>query len=105
MKNILYECTESETHAQRGERVLSGIAATAPVGSTQRRGGVAGFCGLAAPLRTPVQLTLVEQYAMQRGAKTLRIDGALLDSFNLVYGYWEAKDSKDDLPREVYKKF
>jgi len=48
--------------------------------------------------------TLVEQYSMQRGTKTIRIDGALVDTFNLVYGYWEAKDIKDDLEKEVKHK-
>ncbi len=42
---------------------------------------------------------------MQRGAKALRIDGALLDSFNLVYGYWKRKTVKMTCPEEVYKKF
>jgi predicted helicase len=49
--------------------------------------------------------TLVEQYSMQRGTKTIRVDGALVDTFNLVYGYWEAKDIKDDLAKEVTHKF
>ena len=49
--------------------------------------------------------TLVEQFSMQRGTRTIRIDGALVDSFNLVYGYWEAKDIKDDIRKEVANKF
>lgn len=72
----------------------------------QKEGAVSpAFAALLRHCGRQFNWTLVEQYAMQRGAKTLRIDGALLDSFNLVYGYWEAKDSKDDLPREVSKKF
>ena len=42
-----------------------------------------------------------------RGVKNRRIvvDGALIDDFQLSYGYWEAKDIHDDLPAEVLRKF
>ena len=42
-----------------------------------------------------------------RGVKNKRIvvDGALIDSFQLPHGYWEAKDIHDDLPAEVLRKF
>ena len=42
-----------------------------------------------------------------RGGKNKRIavDGALIDSFQLPHGYWEAKDIHDDLPTEVLRKF
>ena len=30
-----------------------------------------------------------------------RIDGALIDRIRLVHGYWEAKDEKDDLDKEI----
>src|SRR6266487_3585188 len=33
-----------------------------------------------------------------------RPDGTLRDSFNLPRGYWEAKDTKDDLTTEIRKK-
>jgi len=49
---------------------------------------------------------LVPEYPIQRkGQNPIRIDGALLDAFNLPRGYWEAKDSKDDLEIEMKKKF
>ena len=38
-------------------------------------------------------------------AAFLRVDGALLDIFKLPHGYWEAKDTKDDLEKEIQKKF
>jgi predicted helicase len=50
-------------------------------------------------------LTLVEQYPFKKNSRTLRIDGALLDSFKLPLGYWEAKDTADDLQKEIQKKF
>ena len=42
-----------------------------------------------------------------RGVKNKRIvvDGALIDTFQLPHGYWEAKDIHDDLPTEVLRKF
>ena len=42
-----------------------------------------------------------------RGVKNRRIvvDGALIDSFQLPHGYWEAKDIHDNLPVEVQHKF
>ncbi len=40
----------------------------------------------------------------QRLANGKRPDGTLRDSFNLPRGYWEAKDTKDDLITEIRKK-
>jgi hypothetical protein len=34
----------------------------------------------------------------------IRIDGALLDTFRLPRGYWEAKDEHDDLDKEIRAK-
>ena len=57
--------------------------------------------------------TLVTEHSMSplirgaRGVKSKRIvvDGALVDSFQLPHGYWEAKDIHDNLPSEVQHKF
>jgi hypothetical protein len=49
--------------------------------------------------------TLSEQHTMKRGKRTIRPDGALLDSASRVRGVWEAKDSQDELAQEVKKKF
>ena len=49
--------------------------------------------------------TLIQEYAIKRPKKQpLRVDGALVDDFNLPRAYWEAKDSKDNLKKEVQKK-
>ncbi|MHB0987965.1 MAG: type ISP restriction/modification enzyme [Bellilinea sp.] len=48
--------------------------------------------------------TLVEQYPLKRNGQNLRLDGAIVDSFNLAHGYWEAKDTDDDLSAEIKKK-
>ncbi len=50
--------------------------------------------------------TLVSEWAYKRPQKQpIRIDGALVDDYNLARAYWEAKDSKDDLPKAIQKKF
>jgi hypothetical protein len=50
--------------------------------------------------------TVVPEYKVTRkGQNPIRIDAALLDSFNLPRGYWEAKDEKDTLIEEMEKKF
>ena len=57
--------------------------------------------------------TLVPEHSMSplirgaRGGKNRRIvvDGALIDDFNLIHGYWEAKDIHDNLPIQVQRKF
>jgi hypothetical protein len=36
--------------------------------------------------------------------RRIRIDGALLDEYRLTHGFWEAKDSDDNLDREIQKK-
>ena len=51
-------------------------------------------------------LKLVEQYPIKRDSRRpLRVDGAIVDNFELRLGVWEAKDSQDDLAKEIRKKF
>ena len=52
-----------------------------------------------------VNWTLAEQFTLKRKGHSIRVDGALLDPFKLLHGVWEAKDTHDDLEREVEKKF
>lgn len=47
---------------------------------------------------------LTQENTLKRGKKRIRLDGVFFDSNNLPRGYWEAKDSKDDLSKEVQKK-
>jgi hypothetical protein len=49
--------------------------------------------------------TLLEKHAVKRNGHPIRVDGALVDAFKLPHGYWEAKDSGDDLEKEIKKKF
>lgn len=51
------------------------------------------------------QWTLVPQFPIKRKRQApLRVDGALIDAWSLVHGYWEAKDEDDDLAAEVKRK-
>src|SRR4030042_5184840 len=49
--------------------------------------------------------TLLEQHSIKHNGRPIRVDGALVDNFKLPHGYWEAKDSSDDLDKESKKKF
>jgi hypothetical protein len=50
--------------------------------------------------------TLIPEYHLSSSKKTtLRVDGALIDAFNLPPAWWEAKDTKDALRIEAEKKF
>ena len=63
------------------------------------------FANLLRAAAQPFGWTLAEQYARTpRGGQAIRIDGALLDNFRLARGYWEAKDSADDLDAEISRK-
>ena len=49
--------------------------------------------------------TLVLEYSFRPPKlNPVRIDGALLDTFKLPRGYWEAKDEHDDLDKEIRAK-
>src|SRR5438128_416196 len=47
--------------------------------------------------------TLVPKLPSKVGGKTIIPDGTLQDDFNLRRGYWEAKDTHDDLDDEIRK--
>lgn len=51
-------------------------------------------------------LMLIPQLEIKtRDGKTVKPDGTVKDSLRLEWGYWESKDSKDDLDTEIVKKF
>ncbi|HEY5328293.1 MAG TPA: hypothetical protein VIJ79_00270 [Acidobacteriaceae bacterium] len=55
---------------------------------------------------SPYGWHVVPEYAFKGADKQpLRADGALVDDLTLVHGIWEAKDSDDDLTKEVGLKF
>jgi predicted helicase len=47
---------------------------------------------------------ITEQEMKVRGGRRIRPDGTLKDEMNLVRGYWEAKDTLDNLDDEIGKK-
>jgi predicted helicase len=49
--------------------------------------------------------TLIEEVSVKTvKGNTIRLDGVMRDEYALTYGYWEAKDEKDDLEREIVAK-
>jgi hypothetical protein len=51
-------------------------------------------------------LIFVPEYEIETATKQHRcVDGALLHELRLPFGYWEAKDEKDDLDEEIATKF
>jgi predicted helicase len=54
--------------------------------------------------RATPKLTLVPEYRIERTRSSVVVDGALVDLYHLPHGYWEAKDEKDDLIKEVERK-
>lgn len=51
-------------------------------------------------------LIFVAEYEVEAPTKERRyVDGALLYSLRVPFGYWEAKDEKDDLDAEIEFKF
>ncbi len=63
------------------------------------------FAALLGHCARQVNWTLAEQFSMRQRSGLIRVDGALVDEYRLVHGIWEAKDSGDDLAREVQSKF
>lgn len=52
-----------------------------------------------------INLILVcEKTRYTREKRRIRIDGEVVDAFDLPHGHWEAKDTHDDLPTEARKK-
>ncbi|MEO5812091.1 MAG: N-6 DNA methylase [Rhodanobacter sp.] len=52
------------------------------------------------------ELVFVPEYEIESPAKERRyVDGALLHALRMPFGYWEAKDDKDDLDAEIALKF
>jgi len=47
-------------------------------------------------------LVFIPEYEIETPAKERRyVDGALLYKLRVPFGYWEAKDEKDDLDAEI----
>lgn len=62
------------------------------------------FANLLRHCANQMDKSLIEQYTLKRHDQTIRVDGAIVDNFKLVHGFWEAKDTNDDLGKEIKKK-
>ena len=63
------------------------------------------FAGLLEDYGREHQLILAREWPFRgRDGTMLRADGVLLDRLRLAHGWWEAKDSKDHLDREIEAK-
>lgn len=52
----------------------------------------------------PHNWKLIPKQKLKVGKLTIYPDGTLRDPFNMRYGFWEAKDTEDDLDAEIQKK-
>ena len=75
-------------------------------GITHEGGTRHAFSGLLRTLGKRRNLRLHEEYGRKAKdtGRSIRVDGALVDEFSRPFGYWEAKDSQDDLHVEIRKK-
>jgi hypothetical protein len=62
------------------------------------------FSRLLADTAKPHGWTLIPKKGMKAGGKQIYPDGTLQDGNFLPRGYWEAKDTADDLDKEIVKK-
>ncbi len=51
-----------------------------------------------------VHWTLIPELSLDANGHQIRPDGAFRDEFTIERGYWEAKDTDDDLEAEIKKK-
>ncbi len=73
---------------------------------TDQEGGLSmAFFQLLADTARSRRWTAVYQQEMKVGGKLLKPDATLRDEWRLPHGYWEAKDTHDDLDAEIRKKF
>ncbi|MFC2000028.1 type ISP restriction/modification enzyme [Chloroflexota bacterium] len=77
----------------------------AALGATYEGAVSPAFAALLRHCASQFEQTLVEKFPIKHGGHTIFVDGAVLDAFKLRRGVWEAKDTHDDLEKEVKKKF
>lgn len=89
------------------QNYLAELAKLRQIGGTHRESVVReAFKDLLKGWARAHDLTFVPEYEIESPAKERRyVDGALLYGLRLPFGYWEAKDEKDDLDAEIEAKF
>lgn len=88
-------------------RYLAELSQLKKIGGTHRESVVReAFKDLLKGWGKQQQLVFISEYQIETASKDLRyIDGALLHELRVPFGYWEAKDAKDDLDAEIAFKF
>lgn len=75
------------------------------VGGTLNEGTVrSAFQSLLKAWGKSHDLTFIPEHKMTGSGGNIWVDGALVYDIRVAFGYWEAKDSKDDLEEEIRKK-
>lgn len=89
------------------QQYLNQLATLKKVSGTTREGVVSeAFKDLLKGWARSQDLEFVPQYEIETKTKERRyVDGALLYELRMPFGYWEAKDEKDDLNAEIEHKF
>jgi hypothetical protein len=82
------------------------LSAYSDVGAHHEMAVRSAFQNLLASCARQFDWTLVPEYPIRRpNQNPLKVDGATIDTFRLARGFWEAKDERDDLEKEVKHKF
>ena len=86
---------------------LKELAKLRQVGGTHRESVVReAFKDLLKGWAKQHDLTFIPEYELETKAKERRyVDGALLHTLHVPFGYWEAKDERDDIDAEIDIKF
>ena len=84
-------------------KYLTEMAKLRQVGGTHRESVVReAFKDLLKAWGRSLDLTFIPEYELETKARDRRyVDGALLHTLRVPFGYWEAKDEKDDLDAEI----
>jgi predicted helicase len=88
-------------------KYLAELSTLKKVGGTHRESVVReAFKDLLKAWGRSLDLTFIPEYELETKTKERRyVDGALLHTLRVPFGYWEAKDEKDDLDAEIAHKF
>jgi hypothetical protein len=88
-------------------KYLTELAKLRQVGGTHRESVVReAFKDLLKAWGRTLDLTFIPEYELETKTKERRyVDGALLHTLRVPFGYWEAKDEKDNLDDEIEYKF
>ena len=63
------------------------------------------FATLLRHCASQLRWSLIEKQTLKSGTKYVIPDGTIVDGYNVLHGYWEAKDIADDIEEAIKKKF